>query len=112
MLRADLEPWVEDAACRLLPPEMFYPLIFDTDTGDEIIDDGQGVGDTTEFYEAARDVCRSCPVRGECLDYALRAKERFGMWGGLTPIERLRIERKGRRDRLRERRKLEKEMGL
>lgn len=112
MLRADLEPWVEEAACRLLPPEIFFPIIFNEETGEEIIDDGQGVGDTSDCYEEARAVCRICPVRGDCLDYALREKERYGCWGGMIPIERLRVERKGRRDRLRERRKLERELGL
>jgi WhiB family redox-sensing transcriptional regulator len=32
--------------------------------------------------------CMSCPVRGECLVYALAAGERHGIWGGLTPPER------------------------
>lgn len=108
MLFSDLEPWADDGACRGLPPSIFYPNIFDA-AGNEIIDDGQGVGDTSQYYEQARAICGACPVKEECLDYALRERERYGMFGGLTPIERLRIERKGRRDRLRERRRQERD---
>lgn len=36
----------------------------------------------------AKAVCRGCPVRSECLAYALAARERAGVWGGLTPDER------------------------
>lgn len=32
----------------------------------------------------AKHVCRTCPVKSECLDYALKYRERFGIWGGLT----------------------------
>lgn len=32
--------------------------------------------------------CRQCPASGACLDYALAADERFGIWGGTTPDER------------------------
>jgi len=30
----------------------------------------------------------ACPVRQECLDYALRVREPFGIWGGLNEAER------------------------
>lgn len=32
---------------------------------------------------AARRVCASCPVRFDCLDYAVHAREEFGIWGGV-----------------------------
>jgi WhiB family redox-sensing transcriptional regulator len=32
--------------------------------------------------------CLDCPVRGECLVYAIAAGERHGIWGGLLPRER------------------------
>jgi hypothetical protein len=32
-----------------------------------------------------RRVCRSCPVRADCLTAALDADEAFGIWGGLGP---------------------------
>ena len=37
---------------------------------------------------AAKKVCRHCPVRSECLDYALRVQEPIGIWGGLNEPER------------------------
>jgi len=36
----------------------------------------------------ARDVCRACPVRTECLAHALDNRIRFGVWGGMTERER------------------------
>lgn len=36
----------------------------------------------------AKAVCASCQVREECLDHALAQGERYGIWGGLTDIER------------------------
>ena len=36
----------------------------------------------------AKVICARCPVRGECLDFALRVREPHGIWGGFTEIER------------------------
>jgi WhiB family redox-sensing transcriptional regulator len=38
-----------------------------------------------------RKVCATCPVRQECLDYALRTEQRFGTYGGTTGTERSRM---------------------
>jgi Transcription factor WhiB len=98
--------WYEDAACLGYPFETFFPTIINDEGGEEI-DDGtiwESYGDTSHFYDEAREICMSCPVREQCLAMALANKERYGMLGGLTPIERRRIERKDRRARLRERR--------
>ena len=43
---------------------------------------------------AAR-LCQGCPVTGECLEYALRAGCDFGVWGGLTEIDRRRVALQG-----------------
>jgi WhiB family redox-sensing transcriptional regulator len=69
--------WQQDAACKDAPdPDVFFP--------------GKG-----EDAEAAKRVCASCPVLGECLEFALatmRAPERdHGVYGGLTPAERARL---------------------
>jgi WhiB family redox-sensing transcriptional regulator len=36
----------------------------------------------------AREVCKGCPVRTECLAHALDNRVRFGVWGGMTERER------------------------
>ena len=40
---------------------------------------------------AAKAVCRTCPVRAECAAHALAAREPYGVWGGFTEAERLRL---------------------
>jgi WhiB family redox-sensing transcriptional regulator len=33
-------------------------------------------------------LCQKCPVQRECAEYAIVAKEQYGIWGGTTPRER------------------------
>lgn len=42
----------------------------------------------------ARALCAACPVRAECLDYALTVQEPHGIWGGMNELERRRLLRK------------------
>ena len=46
----------------------------------------QGHKDLSYISEARR-ICRTCPVRKECLEYALSfpASDLHGVWAGLTP---------------------------
>lgn len=39
------------------------------------------------YITEARRICRMCPVRSECLSYALTypVTDQHGVWGGLTP---------------------------
>jgi len=41
-----------------------------------------------ERERRAKAVCAACPVRKECLTYALRTREPHGIWGGLSEVER------------------------
>jgi WhiB family transcriptional regulator, redox-sensing transcriptional regulator len=66
--------WQDRALCAQTDPEAFFP---------------EKGGSTRE----AKRVCRSCDVRGECLEYALENDERFGIWGGLSERERRRVKR-------------------
>ncbi len=66
--------WQEKALCAQTDPEAFFP---------------EKGGSTRE----AKKVCLSCEVRADCLDYALKNDERFGIWGGLSERERRRIRR-------------------
>ncbi|MGH2636625.1 MAG: WhiB family transcriptional regulator [Actinomycetota bacterium] len=36
----------------------------------------------------AKAICGRCPVRGACLEYALKIREPHGIWGGLNEFER------------------------
>ncbi len=40
---------------------------------------------------AAKAICRHCPVRAACLQWAVDVREPHRVWGGLTPGERRRI---------------------
>lgn len=95
--------WREQSECLGVRNTIFYPPELDDDDGT--------AGYTAEEYEAAyapaKAICAGCSVRIQCLDEALEKKERWGVWGGLIPIERLRIERKWRRQRLKTRRAAE-----
>lgn len=44
----------------------------------------------------AKAICRACPVRGDCLDFALRTRQFEGVWGGTTPYERRRLVKQAR----------------
>jgi len=72
---ADERPWVVDAACRDSDPDVFFP------------------GPDGDAQLAVR-ICRGCPVRDECRDWALDTRISFGVWGGTTERERRRLARK------------------
>jgi WhiB family redox-sensing transcriptional regulator len=56
------------------------------------------VGGAASFsVNVAQRVCRSCPVRCDCLDDALARGERYGIWGGYTTDQRRRIRYQRRR---------------
>jgi len=49
-------------------------------------------------HKVAKRICRSCPVRRECLAYAMEAPVDHGIWGGLTERERRRFRRRAGSD--------------
>jgi WhiB family redox-sensing transcriptional regulator len=60
-------------------------------------------GPDAEFVSARRDreaeakaICAGCPVRLECLAYALDSGEAYGVWGGLSEDERRAMRRQRR----------------
>lgn len=69
--------WRLKAACRGMDPEMFF-----TSDGFETKQERD------EREVEAKSVCARCPVRAECLDYSIKAGERYGVWGGLNELER------------------------
>jgi WhiB family transcriptional regulator, redox-sensing transcriptional regulator len=54
------------------------------DQGDLFFIDSKGAAANAE----AREICASCPVRQQCLDYALPIAGLMGVWGGLDPQQR------------------------
>jgi WhiB family redox-sensing transcriptional regulator len=49
--------------------------------------------------QRAKAICGLCPVRQECLEWALQVNEEHGVWGGTTPLERRKIRRDRAQDR-------------
>ena len=41
--------------------------------------------------EQGKQICRACPARRDCLDWAIAADERAGVWGGTSADERAEI---------------------
>ncbi len=70
--------WRYRGACRGLDPEIFYPI-------------------SDEEAGTAKDVCATCTVSQQCLEFALANREREGVWGGATEKERRRILRQRRK---------------
>ena len=66
--------WQKQASCLGTHPDLFFPK--------------SGVS-----HKEAKAVCQSCPVRQDCLDFAIVAGEEFGIWGGLNGKQRQRVRR-------------------
>ncbi len=71
---APAENWQDFANCLGVDPDLFFP---------------ERGASTRE----AKEVCRGCVVREDCLEYALANGEKFGIWGGMSERERRRIRR-------------------
>lgn len=52
-----------------------------------------GTEEIARGWQQAVKLCKSCPVKRECLDYSLEADELYGVWGGLTANQRRSIRR-------------------
>jgi WhiB family redox-sensing transcriptional regulator len=61
--------WHSKALCAQTDPEAFFPIIGGT-------------------ARPAKQVCAACPVRQECLEWALEVGDAHGIYGGLTAKER------------------------
>ena len=66
--------WQDAANCLGVDPDLFFP---------------ERGASTRE----AKEVCRGCVVREDCLEYALDNGEKFGIWGGMSERERRRLRR-------------------
>ena len=84
---ADLWDWQLDGACRRVGPEVFFHP------------EGERGPSRERRVQRAKAVCGSCPVLTTCREHALRAREPYGVWGGLTEDEREAIYRAEETDR-------------
>lgn len=66
--------WQERAACYGIDPDLFFPV-------------------SEEEAGPALAFCGICRIREECLAWALKNGERYGVWGGLTEQKRRRVSR-------------------
>ncbi len=71
--------WQEEGLCRSADPLLFFHP------------QNERGSSRVRREQSAKRVCASCPVRLECADYAIRAREPYGVWGGLSEEERERI---------------------
>lgn len=69
--------WMTSALCRGLDPNLFF----------------QERGDV--FPSVLGDLCSACPVRADCLAYALTLTPDHGRWGGTTPKQRSKLRAQG-----------------
>ncbi len=70
----EIPTWQRKANCMGVDPDLFFP---------------ERGASTRE----AKEVCRGCVVREDCLEYALANGEKFGIWGGMSERERRRVRR-------------------
>src|ERR1039457_5823411 len=68
--------WQDAAACRGEDLLLFFGP------------DGERQPEREIRERKAKGVCAACPVRLECLNYAVSRPEKYGTWGGLNEDER------------------------
>jgi WhiB family transcriptional regulator, redox-sensing transcriptional regulator len=83
--------WQWRAACRGEDTGLFFPPS-DVETRDAKV----------QRERRAKAICATCPVRIECLEYAVRTQEPHGIWGGLNELERRVLVRERERSRVRQ----------
>ena len=67
-------PWADFGRCVGVDPDVFFPRR------------GQDPA-------PAKSLCRQCPVRSDCLEWALETNQKHGIWGGMTEGQRRRLRR-------------------
>lgn len=79
-----MDSWRAAAACQEVDPDLFFPV-------------GMGPPALAQAEEA-KEVCRHCPVRQQCLRAAMAEPQPpAGVWGGLTETERRTLRRRSAR---------------
>jgi WhiB family transcriptional regulator, redox-sensing transcriptional regulator len=73
--------WMDEAACKDISRDVFFPTV-----------GGLAIRDAVP--KRAKDLCDSCTVKDECLNFALRNRSLDGIWGGTSEEERQRLRRR------------------
>lgn len=76
--------WRDKALCKGKHIDLWYPPL--------------EADNQEEYYAVAREVCHACPVWRKCLNDGM--SEQWGMWGGLTPLERTAFSKKPKKTAL------------
>lgn len=71
--------WQMSARCRGIDPSVFFHP------------DGERGLQRRRRAQDAKRFCAQCPVLMQCLEYSLRFREPYGIWGGITEDERHKI---------------------
>lgn len=79
----DRPEWFDRARCMGMDVEVFYG-----DSDDQQIHGSHRPYLLPEQVRHAKAVCGECPVRIDCLSWALDNDEEHGIWGGMTQYER------------------------
>ena len=74
--------WEDRAACAGMDARVFF------------VPDGERPSEREIREAEAKAICARCPVRVQCLDYALSNSIKHGIWGGLNQEERARERRR------------------
>ena len=68
----DMEGWWAGAACEGLDTYLFFP-------------------ERGKSNRRAKQLCMECPVIDDCLEYAMKTRQKYGVWGGLGEEQRRKL---------------------
>jgi WhiB family transcriptional regulator, redox-sensing transcriptional regulator len=71
------DDWRSRGACRTADPDLFFPV--------------SSSGMSNFQLRQAKVICGRCPVKAQCLEFALATHQVHGVWGGTSERERTRM---------------------
>jgi WhiB family redox-sensing transcriptional regulator len=73
------DDWRSLGACLTADPDLFFPISATSGSAGQV--------------GRAKAICAGCPVRADCLRFALDLRDMQGIWGGTTDDERKKLRR-------------------
>lgn len=80
MLTVTTTDWRALSECRDSDPNLFFPV--------------GSTGPAVDQIAAAKEICATCAVNEQCLQYALESNQEAGIWGGYAEDERRRLRKR------------------